>query len=150
MVLVPLFRVVCALNVAPSSASAAPVLSRICTPTFVALPAAELCKANTLGWVPSIAVPRKAIAALSATVVSQSFSWMLKPTAELVAPSCASDAVRTWPNWTVWSTEPASTAQAALTTSPLKWTVPPLTVVAAARAAVELRTEPTEQQLPEF
>lgn len=42
MVLVPLFRVVSELNVAPSSVSAAPVLSRICTPTFVALPAAEL------------------------------------------------------------------------------------------------------------
>lgn len=150
MVLVPLFRVVCALNDAPSKANAVPVLSRICTPTFVALPAAELCRASTLVWFVSIVVPKKATAALLATSVSQSFSWMLKPTAELVAPSWSSDAVRTCPNWTVWSTEPASTAQAALTTSPLKWTVPPLTVVAAARAAVELRTEPTEQRLPEF
>lgn len=150
MVLVPLFRVVSELNVAPSSVSAAPVMSRICTPTFVALPAAELCRARTLVWPASIAVPKKATAALDATLVSQSFSWMLKPTAELVAPSCASDAVRTCPNWTVWSTEPASTAQAALTTSPLKWTVPPLTVVAAARAAENWGTEPTEQRLPEF
>lgn len=150
MVLVPLFRVVSELNVAPSSASAAPVLSRICTPTFVALPAAELCRASTSVCVASIAVPKKATAAFVATVVSQSFSWMLKPTAELVAPACFRLAVRTWPNWTVWSTEPASTAQAALTTSPLKWTVPPFTVVVSARAAAELRTEPTEQRLPEF
>lgn len=74
MVLVPLFRVVSELNVAPSSASAAPVLSRICTPTFVALPAAELCRASTSVCVASIAVPKKATAAFVATVVSQSFS----------------------------------------------------------------------------
>lgn len=90
---------------------------RICTPTFVALPAAELCRASTSVCVASIAVPKKATAAFVATVVSQSFSWMLKPTAELVAPACFRLAVRTSPNWTVWSTEPASTAQAALTTS---------------------------------
>jgi hypothetical protein len=36
-----------------------------------------------------IAVPN-AMAAFSETVISQSFSWMLKPTGELVLPAVAS------------------------------------------------------------
>ncbi len=70
---------------------------------------------------------------LVATVVSQSFSWMLKPNRQSWLLQPASGLASTWPNWTVWSTEPASTAQAALTTSPLKWTVPPFTVVVSAK-----------------
>ena len=90
MMLGPSFSVVAALKVAPSSASGVPVLSRICTPTLVALPAAEFCRARTVVLLLSMAVPAKATDALVATVVSQSSSWMLKPTAELVLPAVAS------------------------------------------------------------
>ena len=45
----PSFSVVAALKVAPSSASGVPVLSRICTPTLVALPAAEFCRGQNGG-----------------------------------------------------------------------------------------------------
>ena len=86
MMLGPSFSVVAALKVAPSSASGVPVLSRICTPTLVALPAAEFCRARTVVLLLSMAVPAKATDALVATVVSQSSSWMLETDGRTGAP----------------------------------------------------------------